>query len=304
MPQTLYSKIQTRWFEFSKSILYYPILFLIGSFLLFIVTSKIDPLIPRDFEFSLFNPIIFTGSPDAARSILSAIATGWTTILGVAFSVTLITLQLSSSKYISRLVTEFQNDKINQLTLGWFIFISSYSLLVLKTVRTDQADGIYIPILGTNISIIIAIIGLLIFVLYIHNISNYLRPNILISNLIDSIVSSLRKYENRKTDKKIIFNKQPFTNKIFSIKSTKTGIITYINWEKIQESLTKYQTDKDLWMEWYRSIGDWSGKGEYIAVLYEYVKENTNYIPKRSQFIDPNIINKNNNQEDTKKNNT
>lgn len=304
MLQTLYSKIQTRWFEFSKSILYYPILFLIGSFVLFIVTSKIDPLIPRDFELSLFNPIIFTGSPDAARSILSAIATGWTTILGVAFSVTLITLQLSSSKYISRLVTEFQNDKINQLTLGWFILVSSYSLLVLKTVRTDEADGIYIPILGTNISLIIAIIGLLIFVVYIHNISNYLRPNILISNLIDSIVSSLRKYENRKTDKKIIFNKQPFTNKIVSIKSTKTGIITYINWEKIQESLTKYQTDKDLWMEWYRSIGDWSGKGEYIAVVYEYVKENTNYIPKRSQFIDPNIINKNNNQRDNKKNNT
>lgn len=304
MLQTLYSKIQTRWFEFSKSILYYPILFLIGSFLLFIVTSKIDPLIPRDFEFSLFNPIIFTGSPDAARSILSAIATGWTTILGVAFSVTLITLQLSSSKYISRLVTEFQNDKINQLTLGWFILVSSYSLLVLKTVRTNESDGIYIPILGTNISLIFAIMGLLIFVLYIHNISNYLRPNILISNLIDSIVSSLRKYENRKTDKKIIFNKQPITNKIFSIKSTKTGIITYINWEKIQESLTKYQTDKDLWMEWYKSIGDWSGKGEYIAVLYEYVKENTNNIPKRSQFIDPNIINKNNNQADNKKNNT
>ncbi|MFB5601226.1 MAG: DUF2254 family protein [Nitrososphaeraceae archaeon] len=216
MLENLTSKLQNRWFEFSKSNLYYPILFLIGSFVLFIVTSKIDPLIPKDYEFSLFNPLVFTGSPDDARSILSAIATGWTTILGVAFSVTLITLQLSSSKYISRLVTEFQNDKINQLTLGWFIFVSSYSLLVLKTVRTEDADGIYIPIVGTNIALAVAIIGLLIFVLYIHNISNYLRPNILISRLIESIISSLKKYEKRKTDKKLIFDKNPFTDK-FSV---------------------------------------------------------------------------------------
>jgi len=300
--ETLISKLQNRWFEFSKSILYYPILFLIGSFSLFIVTSTIDPLIPRDYEFSLFKSLVFTGSPDAARSVLSAIATGWTTILGVAFSVALITLQLSSSKYISRLVTEFQNDKINQITLGWFIFVSSYSLLVLKTVRTTDADGIYIPILGTNISLATAIIGLLIFIIYIHNISNYLRPNILISSLIDKVISSLKKYEKRKTDKKIILYKKPFANEIFIVRSIETGIITSINWKKIQYSLAQYQTNKDLWMEWYKSIGDWSGKGERLAVLYEYIKEDQNYIPNKRKFIDPSIINKNNNQEDYKEN--
>ena len=164
MFETITSKIRNRWFEFSNSILYYPILFLLGSFSLFVITFTIDPYIPRDYDFSLFNPLVFTGSPDAARSILSTISTGWTTILGVAFSVTLITLQLSSSKYISRLVSEFQNDKINQLTLGWFIFVSSYSLLILKTVRTEEADSVYIPVLGTNIALAVAIIGLLIFV--------------------------------------------------------------------------------------------------------------------------------------------
>lgn len=265
----------------------------------------IDPLIPKDYEFSLFNPLVFTGSPDAARSILSAIATGWTTILGVAFSVTLITLQLSSSKYISRLVTEFQNDKVNQLTLGWFIFVSSYSLLVLKTVRTEDADGIYIPILGTNIALTVAIIGLLIFVVYIHNISNYLRPNILISRLIESIISSLKKYETRKTDKKLIFDKNPFTDQIFSIKSLKTGIITSINWEKIQNSLIQYETEKDLWMEWYKSVGDWTGKGEILAILYKYIREDNDYTQKEiSKFIDPDVIKQNNKQiEDYKANN-
>ena len=298
MFETITSKIRNKSFEFSNSILYYPILFLVGSFSLFVMTSTIDPYIPRDYEFSLFDPLVFTGSPDAARSILSTIATGWTTILGVAFSVTLITLQLSSSKYISRLVSEFQNDKINQLTLGWFIFVSSYSLLILKTVRTDEADGVYIPILGTNIALAVAIIGLLIFVVYIHNISNYLRPNILISRLIDGIISSLKKYEKRKTDKKLIFDEKPFDEKICDIRSTSTGIITSIKWKKIQNLLIQFQTDKDLWMEWYKSIGDWSGKEELLAAVYKYKNEEQkeeNYHQKnKSKFLGLPMINKNN----------
>ena len=298
MFEIITSKIRNSWFEFSNSILYYPILFLLGSFSLFVITFTIDPYIPRDYEFSLFDPLVFTGSPDAARSILSTIATGWTTILGVAFSVTLITLQLSSSKYISRLVSEFQNDKINQLTLGWFIFVSSYSLLILKTVRTDEADGVYIPILGTNIALAVAIIGLLIFVVYIHNISNYLRPNILISRLIDGIISSLKKYEKRKTDKKLIFDEKPFDEKICDIRSTSTGIITSIKWKKIQNLLIQFQTDKDLWMEWYKSIGDWSGKEELLAAVYKYKNEEQkeeNYHQKnKSKFLGLPMINKNN----------
>jgi len=296
--ETITSKIRNRWFEFSNSILYYPILFLLGSLSLFVITATIDPYIPRDYEFSLFNPLVFTGSADAARSILSTVATGWTTILGVAFSVTLITLQLSSSKYISRLVSEFQNDKINQLTLGWFIFVSSYSLLILKTVRTDEADGIYIPILGTNIALAVAIIGLLIFVVYIHNISNYLRPNILISRLIDDIISSLKRYEKRKTDKKLIFDTKPFGEKICDIRSTNNGIITSINWEEIQNIIIQFQTDTDLWMEWYKSIGDWSGKEELLAVVYKYLneeaKEENYHCKNKSKFLGLPMINKNN----------
>ncbi len=298
MFETITSKIRNRWFEFSNSILYYPILFLLGSLSLFVITATIDPYIPRDYEFSLFNPLVFTGSADAARSILSTIATGWTTILGVAFSVTLITLQLSSSKYISRLVSEFQNDKINQLTLGWFIFVSSYSLLILKTVRTDEADGVYIPILGTNIALAVAIIGLLIFVVYIHNISNYLRPNILISRLIDDIISSLKRYEKRKTDKKLIFDTKPFGEKICDIRSTNNGIITSINWEEIQNIIIQFQTDTDLWMEWYKSIGDWSGKEELLAVVYKYLneeaKEENYHCKNKSKFLGLPMINKNN----------
>jgi hypothetical protein len=138
----------------------------------------------------------------------------------------------------------------------------------------------------------------LIFVVYIHNISNYLRPNILISRLIDDIISSLKRYEKRKTDKKFIFDTKPFGEKICDIRSTNTGIITSINWEEIQNIIIQFQTDTDLWMEWYKSIGDWSGKEELLAVVYKYLneeeKEENYHCKNKSKFLGLPMINKNN----------
>jgi uncharacterized membrane protein len=186
------SKIKSKLLVFRQSILFYPLVFTLIALILFIITSYIDGVVFSDslsIDTPVLDSLIFTGSADAARSILSTIAAGWATILGVAFSITLITLQLSTSKYTSHLIDRFEQDKINQITLGWFIFIVAYSLLVLKTVRTEdlQIDNLvslllnnvstsnmaglanfdpstsFVPVIGVNIAVIIAIVGLFIF---------------------------------------------------------------------------------------------------------------------------------------------
>jgi len=133
--------------------LFYPIIISLGSVVLFLITSRVDEMLDvRQLHAPIISSIIFAGSPDAARSILSTIATGWATILGVAFSVTLIALQLSVTRNTSEIVNEFENDKVNQITLAWFIATVIYSLLVLKTVRTGE-NGFesFTPIIGVNV---------------------------------------------------------------------------------------------------------------------------------------------------------
>lgn len=134
------NQIKSKSSTFTKSILFYPIVFSVIAFLGFLLTSRIDESFSNEFSIDIpfLNSIICTGSADSARSILSAIAGGWTTILGVAFSITLVTLQLSTSRYTSHLVNKFEEDRINKLTLGWFISVVLYSLLVLKSVRTEE----------------------------------------------------------------------------------------------------------------------------------------------------------------------
>lgn len=310
--------IRSRWNRFIKSILFYPIVFAVCALVLFLITSSVDHSFPVGYSIDIgyIDPLIFTGSPDAARAILSAIATGWATILGVAFSVTLITLQLSVSKYISHLVNRFEGDKINQLSLGWFIFTVTYSLLVLKTVRTEESSinlaatmmnvsnisasanqqlesSIFTPIIGVNLAIIISIVGLFMLVLYLHNISSYLKPNILISKLIDQILGALKPYEKR-TANQSSKDMKIFTSKIFEVISPHKGILTYIDWSKVSEVFTELavQNEKNLWIDYSKSIGDWIEKQDVIAVVYEYndSKKNKNETESQNAQKDESIF--------------
>ncbi len=292
------------------------------------ITSRIDELFYKNVEFD--NPyigsLVFSGDAGASRNMLSAISTGWATILGVAFSVTLITLQLSTSKYTSHLVNRFENDKINQVTLAWFVSVVLYSLLVLKTVRTGSGglpDDVFTPILGVNISILLAGLALFIFVAFLHNIASYLRPNILISGIVDQIIDSLKPFEKRKEyhikgNKSLhIDNNKSLVEKtaiMFELMSDQKGICRSINWEKIYHSLDEFskQNNENLWMQWYKTHGDQIEKGDIMAVIYPYdenkhlIKCNNNRHHPHQQQHDSNTqktidINKNYNKDDKNK---
>lgn len=278
------SKIQTWLFSFKHSLLFYPVIFSIGSLILFLITSRIDELLYESIvlDTPYLQTIIFAGSPNAARSILSTIAAGWATILGVAFSVTLITLQLATTRYTSHIVSRFEDDKINQLMLGWFVSVLVYSLLILKTVRTGEDTGVtFTPIVGVNVAVLIAIVALFIFVLFLHNISSYLRPNNLASRLTDQIICSTKPYEKRKPTKNILFEERipsVGSGKKYHIKSKTKGVLRHIDWKIISNSLQVFAQSNDtnsLRMEWSKSLGDWIEKDSTIATIYDNGNNNS-----------------------------
>ncbi|HYY71324.1 MAG TPA: DUF2254 family protein, partial [Nitrososphaeraceae archaeon] len=293
---TLFKKrVFSKWSIFKDSILYYPSLFSIIVFIGFLVTSRIDELIGREYSIDLpyFSSLLFAGSADAARSILSTIATGWATMLSVAFSVTLITLQLSTSRYTSHLVHKFEEDRINKLTLGWFISVVLYSLLVLKTVRTGEGTGeVFIPIIGVNVAIVMASIALFVFVLFLNNISSYLKPKILVLNLVEQIICSIKPYEKRDIDEKsllgikdegktaaaLLASDQKEGEKLLELGSREEGILRHIDWKSLSTSLKKLTKNLEyhhLWIEFYKFTGESVNKGNLLVSVYG-VNSNSN----------------------------
>jgi len=294
----VFNKLKTRWRLFTQSILYLPVIFAVGAILLFLLTSRLDKLYYQEIALDIpyLTSLVFAGSSDAARSILSTIAAGWATILGVAFSVTLITLQLSTTKYTSHLVSRFEGDKVNQFTLGWFIAVVTYALLVLKTIRTSDGgnavEGLFTPVIGVNVAVVMAIISLFLFVLFLRNISSYLRPNILVTNVVNQILSSLRSYEKRIPDKRASFmNKMQYGRKLLEIRSKNDGVLGNVKWHTMSKCLLDLNdhdhgediTNKEsrlttrrpqaLWMEWTKSIGESIRRNEILAVVYTFADQ-------------------------------
>lgn len=172
---------------YSQKLWFYPILFIAAAVILFVGTTLLDhrvSVLGQSPNLGAISLILFAGSAQSAHSLLGAIAGAWTTILGVVFSITVVVLQLASNKYTSQLIARLERDTITQVTLGSFIGIVTYSLLVLKTVKPQDAPGgVFIPFIGVNVAIFWAVFSLVLSVLFIHHLSRQVQGNVLIGGI-------------------------------------------------------------------------------------------------------------------------
>jgi uncharacterized membrane protein len=72
-------------------------------------------------------PLIFHGGTAEADTILSTIAGSLITVAGLAFSITIVVLQLVSSQYTPRALRGFLQDRVTQAVAGGFFAIFAFS---------------------------------------------------------------------------------------------------------------------------------------------------------------------------------
>ena len=78
--------------------------------------------------------VVYSGSPDGARTVLGAIAGSMITVAGTVFSITIVSLSLASSQFGPRLLRNFLSDRGNQIVLGTFLATFLYNILVMRRV--------------------------------------------------------------------------------------------------------------------------------------------------------------------------
>ena len=119
-----------------------------------------------------------------ARAILSTIAGSMMTVVGVTFSMTLVTLALASSQYSSRILSNFIRDRITQVGLGIFAGIFTYCLIVLRTIRVGEEISI-VASLAVSFSIVLAIGGIGVLIYFIHHIASSIQASSIIAVVAD-----------------------------------------------------------------------------------------------------------------------
>jgi uncharacterized membrane protein len=132
----------------------------------------------------------FTSGTDGARQVLATVASSMITITSITFSLTIVALQLASSQFGPRLLRNFMADRGTQVVLGTFIATFTYSLLILRSIHTED-DVRFVPHLSILLAVIFALGALGVLIFYIHHTATTIQAEHVINNVTAELKASL-----------------------------------------------------------------------------------------------------------------
>ena len=111
-----------------------------------------------------------SGSADAARQILTAIAAAIITVVGVVFSIVIVALTLTSTQFGPRMLRNFIRDRGTQLTLGTFVATFVYAILALGSIG-QGARGNFVPHISITVMLVLMVADLAVLIYFLHHIA-------------------------------------------------------------------------------------------------------------------------------------
>jgi len=117
-----------------------PALCLLAAVFLAQALVSLDRALPEDYTIPGAGVFYNVGS-EGARALLSSVGGAMVGVAGTAFSITISVIATASSTYGPRLVRNFMSDRKNQLVLGVLVSTFIYALLVVRTIKSPDADG-------------------------------------------------------------------------------------------------------------------------------------------------------------------
>ncbi len=147
------------------------------------------------FDREVQEPYFFHGGVSAASTLLSTIAGSLITVAGLAFSVTIVALQLVSSQYTPRALRGFLQDRVTQIIAGGFFAIFSYALIVLANIRDASNPSLNVQF-STTTAIVLGFFGLALLLLFIHHTGRIIQVADIAARIADQTLRALKQQNN------------------------------------------------------------------------------------------------------------
>jgi uncharacterized membrane protein len=146
---------------------------------LFAATHTLDRAAYRG-DFGLPSWVI-SGTADASRQILTAIAAAVITVIGVVFSIMIVTLTLASTQFGPRMLRNFIRDRGTQVTLGTFVASFVYAVLVLVSIGPGP-HGDFVPHISITVTLGLVVVDVAVLIYFIHHIATSIQlPQVIAS---------------------------------------------------------------------------------------------------------------------------
>lgn len=142
---------------------------------------------------------VFTGSPEAARQILSTIASSIITVAALAFSMTMVSLTLASSQFGPRILRNFIRDTGNQLVLGTFLATYIYCLIVLRAVRGLEGHA-FVPQIAISIAFLLLLTSIGVLIYFIHHVVTSIQADFIVDGISKELQGTICRIYPEKDD--------------------------------------------------------------------------------------------------------
>jgi uncharacterized membrane protein len=133
---------------------------------------------------------VISGSADAARQILTAIAAAVITVVTLVFSITIVTLTLASTQFGPRMLRNFIRDRVTQLTLGGFVATFVYAILALVSIGPDGHTE-FVPHISITVTMALVLIDVGLLVVFIDNIARSIQLPRVIGSIAGDLTGAL-----------------------------------------------------------------------------------------------------------------
>ena len=263
------TRINNLWIKIRSSLWFIPTLMTTSVMVLAVLTLFLDQYSETGQWFK--EQRLFSIGPQGARTLLSTVAGSVIGIAGVSFSITIVALTLASSQFGPRLLNNFMKDLANQLVLGTFIATFLYCLLVLGSIRENEAQ-IFVPQISITVGILLTLTSLGVFIYFIHHISISIHAE----NVITEVSQDLEKSIKHLFPEKIGQGKgdatppsesslpQNFEQEARSLLSPSSGYLQAI----AQQEIMNVATEHDLLIHVQHRPGDFIMAGEVLASVW------------------------------------
>lgn len=182
----------------------------------------------------------FTSDPQVAQLILSDIATAMMTVVSIVFAVLLMTLTLTSTQFSPRIIIAFVQDRVTQLTLGFFLGTFLYCLAALASTRTSPEP--FSPAATVLVAMLLAAICVASLLVFINHISKAVNVNFIVHKIAretESMIDATMP-DKRQPIKHEEFRKVDVKDGDAEVRSILSGYIRYIDAEQLYLFAKKY----------------------------------------------------------------
>ncbi|MEH6714305.1 DUF2254 domain-containing protein [Parasphingorhabdus flavimaris] len=196
------ARIRSALLSINASYWFYPALFSAIAFFLSFFTIYLDRNGAADW-FTTYQ-WLHVSRPNGARTTLTVIAGSMIGVASTVFSITIAAVAYASGNYGPRLLTNFMEDKGNQLSLATFIGTFVYALMIIRVVRDEDeraASAIdasasvlpgFTPQFSLLVAMVLAIFAVAVLVYFLHHIPASIRINTVLKDIGKRLIRDIK----------------------------------------------------------------------------------------------------------------